>query len=304
MANQFAVNVDCAANGGATAVWRLVQLLTANGWAQVGSGDGTTFAVGSAGPVASGAAGVGGLDNVGAWVIVREPSSGRSYAFQRGTANDAAWWVRYSRTAAISTGGSATVMPTSAEIQNIFGTSATGTTIFDTTGGTGTRNYYAHCGMDDAPRNGAYAFYLLTTLKGTGTLRGGIAAYPMDLMSTGDQDPLVIGAGATSAATNANANKFGWFKYGLVGESWQISISLFNSMGGLSGPNAYSGEDDTFPAYFAHSVSWKGGSTWVRCPAYARSYPDTLDLVTDAYVYTATSGSLVFPWPASVTPML
>jgi hypothetical protein len=303
MAFQHSVNVDCAANGGATAIWALITLLKAHGFTQVGSGDGTTFAVGSTGPVVSGAAGVGGLDNVGAWVIVREPASGRSYAFQRGSANDAAWWIRYSRTAAISTGGSATVMPTSTEIQNLFGTAAAGTTLFNTTGGTGTRNYYVHCAMDDAAHNGVYPFYLMATLKGTGTMQGGLIALPMDLMSTGDQDPVVFGVGATTSPWTTSS-KLGYFRYGLVGEVWQTTMAIAN-MGGYTGPNGYSGADDTFPAYCYNSTSWKGASTWCRSSAYGRAYPDTLDLTSYAYIYTSSSsGALVLPWPASVTPLL
>lgn len=72
--------------------------------------------------------------------------------------------------------------------------------------------------------------------------------------------------------------------------------------------NAPFGVDVTFPIYVsndgnesAFNAGWKGAMNFLRAAGTNRSYPDTINLSTDAYVYC---GDLLVPWENGTAPQL
>lgn len=313
MAKVSNVNVDCATNGGAEAIWTLVNLLISNGWTKFADSDGTTYSDSGTQVTGSGS-GTGGLNNQNAWVALRDPSgaSGRKYLFQRGT-NNYSWWIRYVRSATLNTAGNATTMPTNPSVANdlkdIFGTSASGTTLFKTT-----TDYYAHAVFETTAAFGVYQFYIGTTQKVTGTTYGGMIVAGVDtavVSNNLDQDPSACKAAINGQWANLTSGVYMWQYYGLVSPapSWNTNAG-YPQVGYNGTVNQYTGNDDSLPILMCINVTsapYKGQCTWVRNALVNRSYPSTTNLNTDAYCYFSISSSAVYvllPWPNGVTPQL
>jgi hypothetical protein len=304
MAKVASVNVDCATNGGAQVIWNLVSLLIANGWTLAFSSDNTGAAVTNAG------SGAGGLNRQNAYVVVQDPSgaTGRKYLFQRSStlANDYAWWVRYARAGTL-TGATNTAMPTSPDIQSLFGTTAAGTTLFNTT-----TNYFTHAVAETTPSFGVYQFWFAATVKLTGALQGGgyVTAVDTAAVSGGlDQDPSVCKVAAANAWPGSSAIAM-WQYYGLVSPApaFIATGSFSPNPGSIAAVNAYTGKDDALPVLYssaAGTAPFKGQATWIRRGMVTRDYPNTFNLNTDAYCYFVSSSlPLLLPWPNGVTPSL
>jgi len=327
MAKIASVNADCSQNGGAAAIWNLVDLLVngGGGWSIVAASDGSSASLGA---VTGPGTGTGGLNNQGAYIVIREPSggSGRRYFFQRG-ADDATWWVRYMRSGAQVTGGTATAMPAptpdaTGTIENLLGTSAAGAQMFDTAGAAGTRNYLAHAVSFDAPVNGAYFFSMFCTIRSTGAPHGVLFAAPMTQKSVGDEDPLVLGCAGTLAATRdvlnvsnqSASSRRAYLRWGSPAPAFVAHWSAFT---GVTAANEYTGSDDVFGISFLHSrtsptpgIAFKGYTEQVLQSGRSNmSYPSTINFTTNAYVYTAAPSSsansaILFPWPNGVIPQV
>lgn len=320
MAKVSNVNVNCATNGGAEAIWTLVNLLISNGWTKFADSDGTTYSSSGTQVTGSGS-GANGLNNANAWVALRDPSgaSGRKYLFQRGT-NNYDWWIRYVRSATLNTSGNATTMPTNPsvanDLQNIHGTSASGTTLFRTT-----TDYYAHAVFETTAAFGVYQFYIATTQKVTGTPLGGMIVIGTDTTTVSnnlDQDPAVCKAGSSVNSTvtwfNFSSAMLMWQYYGMVSPapSWVTGgSSLIFTSTAVATVNQYTGNDDSVPVLFTSAASnqppYKGQSTWARIALVRRDYPNTTNLNTDAYCYFSLPGNVIYvllPWPNGTTPQL
>lgn len=314
MAKVASVNVDCATNGGAAAIWNLVNLLISNGWTKFADSDGTTYS-GAGTRVTGPGSGANGLNNANAWVALRDPSgaSGRKYLFQRGS-NDYSWWIRYVRSATLNTAGNATTMPTNPsvtnDLQNLFGTAAAGTPLFSTT-----TNYYAHAVYETTDSFGVYQFWFAATTKVTGALGGGGYVTGVDTTTVSnslDQDPSACRIGATNTWANATSGVLMWQYYGLVSPApaWTTTASYSYDPLAIASANSYTGNDDALPMLFSSgngAAPFKGQSTWMRRALVQRAYPNTINLTTDAYCYFASStatATILLPWPNSVTPQL
>lgn len=307
MAKVSSVNVDCVTNGGAAAVWNLVNLLISNGWTKFADSDGTTYS--SSGTQVTGpGSGTNGLNNTSAWVALHDPSgaSGRKYLFQRGSA-DNNWWIRYVRSATLNTAGNSTTMPTNPsvanDLQNIHGTSASGTQLFDAGG-----NYYAHAVYETTAAFGVYQFWMAASVKVTGAAAGGMLVMGLDTNAVSgglDQDPSYTVANSTSSWLSVSGLKF-WNYYGLVSPApaW-VSNGVRSQPLSIATVNQYTGNDDAFPIIVcgaSTSFPYKGQGNWVRVAAVNRNYPNTINLTTNAYCYF--NGQLLVPWPENTTPQL
>jgi hypothetical protein len=314
MAKVASVNIDCAANGGAEAIWNLINLLVngGGGWSIVAQSDA------SGGNITHAGTGAGGLNNPNAYVVIQEPAGGqgRRYFFQRSSgANDYAWWIRYMRSNVVLGGGDSITMPfptpnTTGTIENLIGTGAAGATLFDTAGGAGTRNYYTHAVAMTTASNNGFFFAVFTTIKTTGTMGGGMIALPL-LAPPQNLDSLLLLIGTTTGPFNTGQlfnTKVGYFKYGLVGQDWKVNNIVSVSLSNLNIVNPYSGEDDVFSPRWQDQAagSYMGGTSLVLQAGLARGYPNTINLNTDAFVYTHPSAGqgLLLPWPNGVTPLL
>lgn len=310
VAKVSSVNVDCVTNGGAAAVWNLVNLLISNGWTKFADSDGTTYS--SSGTQVTGpGSGTNGLNNTSAWVALRDPSgaSGRKYLFQRGSA-DNNWWIRYVRGATLNTAGNATTMPTNPsvanDLQNIHGTSSSGTLLFDAGG-----NYYTHAVHETTAAFGVYQFWMATSVKVTGAAAGGMLVMGLDTNAVSgglDQDPSYTVANSTSAWIQSGVLKF-WNYYGLVSPApaWVTGGTRAASTP-IATVNQYTGNDDAFPIIVFGSSSqfpYKGQGNWARVAGVLRTYPNTINLTTDAYCYFSDGTRvLLLPWPENTTPQL
>lgn len=312
------VNVDCATNGGAAAIWNLIDLLVNGGagWSIIASSDG------SGNPVTNAAT----IDNTSAYVVIQEPAgthapgtAARRYFFQRG-ASSHLWWVRYMRSNAAIAGGTSTVMPfptpnTTLTIENLVGTSATGAALFDNSGGSDTRNYLTHAvayttpyGAGAVPGDtGAYFFAMFCTVRVTGLVSGVCFALPLTQPSAGDADPVIIGCAPNPIALNqsvSNGSRSAYYRFGIVGAAFALHSAGTTV---FSVANPYSGDDNLIGPTFYHNStgSPKGYTDLCLQTGTTRGYPNTINLNTDAYVYTSNSAPvLVFPWPNGVTPVV
>jgi hypothetical protein len=320
MAKIASVNVDCATNGGAAAIWNLIDLLVNGGagWTKIAESDG------SGNPVTSAAT----LDITSAYVVIQEPTgthapgtAARRYFFQRG-ASSHLWWVRYMRSNAAIAGGTNTVMPfptpnTTLTIENLVGTSATGAALFNNSGGSDTRNYLTHAVAYTTPYgagavpgdSGAYFFTLFCTIRVTGAVEGVCCALPLTQPAAGDADPVIIfcapnptrldsplGAGVRSA----------YYRFGTVGA---IFIGHLSGSPGFWTSNPYNGADNLLgPVFYRISTGEPKGYTDLCLQTGTnRAYPNTINLNTNAFVYTNFQLSIpfiVFPWPNGVTPVV
>ncbi len=310
MAKVSSVNVDCATNGGAAAVWNLVNLLISNGWTKFADSDGTTYS--SSGTQVTGpGSGANGLNNASAWVALRDPSgaSGRKYLFQRGSA-DSNWWIRYVRSATLNTAGNSTTLPTNPsvanDLQSIHGTSSSGTLLFDAGG-----NYYAHAVYETTAAFGVYQFWMAASVKVTGNAAGGMLAMGLDTATVSgglDQDPSFAIASSTSSWLSTGGLKF-WNYYGLVSPAPAfVTSGVRFTPTPIATVNQYTGNDDAFPIIvvgISTQFPYKGQGDWARSAGVSRTYPNTINLTTDAYCYFAGGGfHLLVPWPENTTPQL
>jgi len=313
MAKVASVNVDCATNGGADVIWNLVSLLLANGWTKFADSDGTTYS-GTGTQVTGPGSGANGLNNANAWVALQDPSgsSGRKYLFQRGSANSS-WWIRYVRSATLNTAGNATTMPTNPSVANdlndLWGTTAAGATLFSTTG----TNYFAHAVTETTPSFGVYQFWFAATVKVTGALQGGgyVAGVDTTAVSGGlDQDPSVMKIASNNSWAGEFNNIQRWMYYGLVSPAPAFASTgcFVSTPQAIASVNGYTGADDALPLLATADNStyapYKGQVTWMRLGLVTRSYPSTINLNTDAYCYFSATYRLLLPWPNGVTPSL
>jgi hypothetical protein len=314
MAKIASVNVDCAANGGAEAIWNLIDLLVngGGGWSIVAQSDA------SGGNITHAGTGAGGLNNPSAYVVIQEPAGGqdRRYFFQRSSsANDYQWWIRYMRSNVAIAGGTNTVMPfpspnTTGTIENLVGTGAVGAQLFNTdgvSGSPGTRNYRTHAVAFTTPTSDAFFFGMFCTIKITGAISGTVFACPMTSAIVGDQDPIIIACESGLGAMQlAGGQRKSYLRYGLSGQLWRDGNSFANASGS-GAVNLWTGDDDVIEPVFYDSPtgSFRGKTSLILQSGIARSYPNTINLNTNAYAYTISSTTgIIMPWPNGVEPVL
>jgi len=303
-------NAD-GANGGAEVIYALKELLKSAGWDVPASGDSLSFFAASDGITHAGS-GAGGMNNSTAWFRVRAPASmspRREFVFQRGT-TERAWWIQVSAEDGFITGGSATVAPTATDDENLYGTAATGTTLFTTAA-----TYNFHMAADNAS---PFNWWCTSMVNATAVLD---AILLFDTMVAGsfnaaDEDPAIyyvnLGTGALDSGQLYSASgPKGWYKKDLSGELF-VPIHAFiyqsGSVGvfvpGLTGTNPYDGDDNHFPVPYGRAsgdttqVGWKGFGTMMRWLGTNRANMDTL---SDGGTRTkVTIGDVVLPWDGSV----
>lgn len=310
--------VNIPVTNGPEAVWNLISLLINSGsWQKVQDSDGTTYSS-SGSQVTGPGSGSNGLNNSEAWVALVDPGGERKYFFQRGSGSggnqDRNWWIRYSRNAALGGTPNATTMPTTTDIQNVHGTSVTGSALFGATA-----SYYTHAVAETTPSSGTYGvyqFWFACTAVTTGaSLQGGLAVQGLDPTATSglDQDPAVFAVGDSTANSIAKTSALRWWNYYGLGSptpAWLTTGGRVNAPVAAAGPNPWSGEDVAFPTLYclggANTAPIKGQGIWLLMPTSARAYPDTINLSSDAYVYWVDTNThrLLLPWPDGVVPQL
>lgn len=208
MAYTFSVN-NLPATGTA-AIWLLITTLISAGWTQVGSGDGSTYANGSAGPVTGSGSGATGLGNSNAWVRIQAPSVNqgavsnqtREWLFQRGT-DSRSWRFKYSASAGFSGGSpSATVAPTGTDQVVMLGAGTDASPTYTASWLNTDGSFRWHIGAGGAAEN--YAFYAFSWTPGNISMLTSVGLF-MDTMAAGsfpatDVDPAVTYVSNTSGS--------------------------------------------------------------------------------------------------------
>lgn len=300
----------------ATYTLNLYQLITvklAAGWTKIKDSDGTTYSS-SGTQVTSGVAGVNGLNNPSAFVVMQSPIGvgGPSICYQRGTANDAAWYVKYSPSAGF-TGGlpTATVTPTATDQFVVCGAGPdSGPTFTTWFVGTEGSTRWSTRANDAAP----YCFWANGWPIGGGTPIGGTW-----------YDGVINGAasGADDAdkhCFNVDSSSFGWTGSGATSSTYTCGNQpVLNTMRGVTGvlfpwttpagglaTDPTNGKDQVRPLEFSfvsgsqyykgqtQNILWEmtGTSTNQRPLAFLLSLVTTSDYIV--------IGQLAVPWDGSV----
>ena len=225
--------VNLSHTNGASAVFRLKELLKQAGWTVLMSSDGTTYNA-SGDQITSAGSGAGGMDNQDAWFRIEDPASLREYVFQRGIAHY--YWLWHYSASDGFTGGSpdATTIPTASDMQGLGRVEVTSQVMFPTSG-----SWITHIAAQNAAHNGVYAWWLCcyTTVEKTFFACDAIDSTTTD----NDNDPCVhIGtddaptyATMSSTSLSANPDSFrSWMRYGEDDEEWSGITGLYYTANG------------------------------------------------------------------------
>lgn len=310
---------------GTEAIYRLITLLTANGWRIPQWSDATTLTTPAA-PLASnpyGAApggwgsGVGNLGNTSAWFRITSPTVGgytREWLFQRGSA-DQTWTVARGRTGFTGGAPNATTLPTDATGVTLINALS----LFDTT-------LTSRLLISVDTVNGAWSMF--TVVTGGGNTRTFVCdeALSAGTYPAADADPYIFGlyynpTGLTPAsfATSVPITFYKRTRHGLASPS-NASVTLnpiflygTSSYAPASGasiqlaPEPYNTTEVPLqipvfrPGSTGTSTGWCGYSNGMRwCTVWGRSNGQTL---TDTINYWIFAGGMWIPWDSS-TPTI
>lgn len=307
---------------GAVTIFRLKEALKAAGWTVTKSSDGTTYNP-TGDQITSGNSGAGGMANNSAWFVIKSPSTTfpRQICFQRGTTN-LVWRVKYSGTSGYVTGSpTATVVPSAADDQIIFGGGTDASPTFAQLLSTD-NTYRMNVVCGGAAEN--YTFFFFTNINGSSIATTNIF---LDVMMPGtypaaDIDPSVINIEYNNAsALNSNLGSVttsprGWLRKGLSGEGfvriqglglYTIGNGTITYPGG-AGVNSFTTNDEVIPMTYARlssqtsPVGWKGVSSLITVNGVFRASGDTLSVATTkdklilSGVTTSTSIFVSIPW--------
>lgn len=290
-------------NAGAAA-WLLAfkTVAVAAGWTVPRSSDGTTYnATGD--QITTANTGAGGMQNTGAWFILREPGGRREWCWQY--ANGATQLnvrVKYSPLARFTGGTPGAVrVPSATDEQLMFG------------GGTDASPTYAgisnapsgryHIVFNSTPIGGCYPFVCFWTATGAATQSPGfVMQEPMapGSYSVTDGDPCLVYCSNGNFSTSAS----GYFAYGTAGQVWVPAITYNPGIfTGAMGVDLGDGSDlngyGICSAIVSGSTRVKGITATIASKGPARTYPATTNTGTDAKAYL---GTLVLPYPENTVP--
>ena len=317
MVYTFSVNNEISTqNTTAYAMWYLISTLVTAGWTKVMDSDGTTYSSGGT-QVTGPGTGANGFDNVNAWVRMQAPAVNggsvvnqkREFTFQRGTVANTNWRIKYSASAAFTTGPSASATPSSAD------------EVFMAGGGTDASPTFYGCFADNTnpwrwhiAAGGAAEFYSFAAW-GTGTTNASVCvSYNgifLDIMASGsysvlDVDPAVVYVSlASSGGLTSNHGSFpvnsqtnpalsrAWLgSTSAVGASitsnnvgvGSITYNPFNAAATF-GTNPWTNKDDLYPIIWGSNSSSiprgiKGISTLFRAGTVQRGQMVTIDTIS------------------------
>lgn len=181
---------------------------------------------------------------------------------------------------------------------------------------TGSSRAHAVSVDTDSNAAGIRSFYLLFT-DGTATPRGFAALEAMANGTYATANPAPYAVTAATSASPLAANGGGWAYWYSPTSVWSSgnSIGTMYSSAYLSGTSApagvnpWSSEDQMLPATWGRPTGGAapgllGVGATIRTACTFRSYPNTVNLASDAGLYCgSTSGASVIPWPNGVTPL-
>jgi hypothetical protein len=341
ISNVNILSTNAATNGVATCLYYLKETLKGAGWKVLSASNGTTLTGYNDGTTGiDSISSVDTMNSASAWFRITDPDSSREFVFMRGSTATTAV-IKYSRSSKFTFGATPAGLPTTNGGDGIplISTQATdtltrsgshGSAIMTTSGITTSRFHFI---ADNTSNNGVYPWYMFGLQTVTNTI---LCMYSHEAVQNGscsslDGDPswLIIapsstdlgyvdGSGASSISTNSSART--WYKYGLVGSSFERAAGQPYTCGHASGhhsisypanlgTNPYDGKD-TAMNFLVRGISFpKGISTGIKYRGMLRTYPDILSNVyyaqgahfptDDWYVYL---DKLLVPWPSGSIP--
>jgi len=172
----------------------------------------------------------------------------------------------------------------------------------------------------DSNAAGIRSFYLMFT-DGSATIRGAVILEAMadGTYASGNPAPYVVGA-KTQGSIFYSGNAWSWWyspssvwtlaSAGYAATPLNYNANLFAGGATVCGVDPWDSKDIGVPYSWGRTTAqtqpgFVGQSSGMRAPCVFRSYPNTVDLATGAYVYMgdgSTSSGLV-PWPDGITPL-
>jgi len=292
-------------------------------WSVTISSDGTTFGAGD--NITHAGSGAGGLDNSGAWFVLRDPDGNREIEFASYPGYNYFWWCMYSK-GCLFTGGGATTRATATDEKAFHAGRAAppgGYATFPNSG-----QWYTHIVAEgDTPDGDIYPFWCLSRTYATGVASSLIVLDCVidSLSPSADADKAILGALGTSHSLNWNVGAYigygessygqlaGYMKYGLVGEEWlSLGGLYFSGSGsvlqpGALGANPHDSEYGVLPFFvFRNSGSTpgiKGQANLLKWkPSSGFNFGDTVYDGTDYYL--VADDVMLRGWPDATGPTI
>lgn len=288
MTLRFSVNNKYSANTGNDVIFDFKQFMksaspSGPGWSIVSSGDGLAAFSSTGDIITTASSGAGGLDNTGAWFVLRCPDGLREFLWQRGT-NSGSWLILYSRALHFS-GGNATTRAAALDAGVVLGsTDVPASAVASTHLNNNTLGVITHYCADDAD---GYSFYYFGYLQGT--LASAYGGLVFDELQDGtfqdgyEEDPRIIyvaagasnnnwsNAGISSSSTNTTFGRcVGYMFTGTIYETFGTisGIGYVSDVGTgtppeippLGGTNLFSLKDQLLPIFYLRINTLSGGT--------------------------------------------
>lgn len=176
---------------------------------------------------------------------------------------------------------------------------------------TGANRAHAVSFDSDSNAAGIRSFYLIFT-DGSALIRGSIVLEAMadGSYATANPAPYVVSA-ATQGTPFVNTGSL-WAWWYSPTSIWVSANAYNNYLAGstiVAGVDPWSGEDQMIAPCWGRATNVAspgllGQAAFMRSACVFRSYPSTVNLATDAYLYVGSaSGSSLIPWANGVTPL-
>lgn len=207
-------------------------------WSVVMSGDGLSAYSATGDVITHTETGAGGFDNNGAWYVLEDPS-GAQYLFSKSTYQYYFLW--YCKAGDFA-GGNATTKPTGTGVVGLTGV----TTNVAAIEVSNTVSEIMHMVVSDTAINGAWPFWFLTRVPGSGGVGNiGLVDCVTEASAPNDADPRVflwssnflkIGTGSYIGNTNVSSLVYGYMQAGLPRQEWERlcylhSVTITNGIG-------------------------------------------------------------------------
>lgn len=281
-------------------------------WSVVMSADGLSEYSATEDILTSYSSGTKGFGNGNAWYVLEDPS-GAQYLIGKSTFGQY-FYYWYCKAGDFS-GGSATTRPTGTGVVGMNESGLSHSALFGIVSG----SHYMHMAVSDTAINGAWPFWLITRVSGTGASGNALFVDCVSAASSpSDADPriMLVKAGALKGGTGlylANSSSqccsFGYMKPGLSGEEWARLFYVISTSYLALGANPVDGKYLIHACPIARAAS-QGSTLGVKGIATVL-YPTLATLAYGSLVkvgsdyYFCVDDFMLPGWPGNtITPLI
>jgi hypothetical protein len=303
MTDAFTTNFVPSTAG--NAFWQLFTMLMGAGWTVKGSGDGLS-SVNLAGNTFTnaGAAGAHGYSNNNAWIRLQDPGGVREFVISNDSTSAAR--ITYSPSAKFTSGGTASVQPTAADQQTVWGS---GTNAAPSYAGFLPNNVTSSGSKFQGGARGSapYGFWFAAADVPAGATTMAFFMDPLTGASPNDSDPVVVCVSNGFGPSSVQGSCFGFMDVGKT--SWQQITQLSYTGGGGAvvdaaggALNPFDGQNDALGCLYyrlsSPGLGKKGWSTLFRYTTIPRiNFLDWAGNLT----WIVVGGYFTF-WDGATTP--